>query len=501
MKDTSVGYFTHVSRAFKAARHVYSASKMRATQGVGYDIAVSGRTRRNMGIISGLVASADRHLTKSTLAQLREICRAHDRQNSLFSGILNRALDNIFGDNFDFIPSTGDRDLNKRIKDYITARMDPQVCDATGVRGFDDIAKTAIRAVWNDGDCLLVKRSDGSLLCFEADQIETPSVANSTDNIVLGIEMNTVNRHLAYHVRQRSRTGRNVTVSERLIAANGFMPAWRTRYNQTRGVPFLAAILSFFDRTDGYLDNESFAAQLNATGGFKITKENTDNDMSGIKTNEESSSDNFEKVQEFLPGWIWEGGVGEDIDMVLPQRPGDNFEPYIITCCRIIGVGIGYPLELLMLDFSKTNYSSARASMGEARRMFRGWQKYAGRQICMPWYRWQIARAIAAGQLPARPEAFKVRCQWPAWEYIDPMKEANANKIAILNRTKSISQCIRERGDEPDEVFEEISEEQKKLAALGVSLQQEKPSADKPEDIEPEDVEPDEPATNQKKGK
>ena len=101
--------------------------------------------------------------------------------------------------------------------------------------------------------------------------------------------------------------------------------------------------------------------------------------------------------------------------------------------------------------------------------MFRTWQRFAEGQLCRPWYRWQIARAIAAGTLPARAELFSIRCQWPAWEYIDPVKEANGNKIAIGTRTKSISQCIRETGGEPAEVFAEIAADRKKLKELGIS--------------------------------
>lgn len=100
--------------------------------GTGFEITTPSRSRRAFGLIAGMMASADRHLTKHTLGQLREMCRMHDRQSSLFSGLLDRALDNIFGANFDFIPSTGDSELNKKAKDYIHRQMERQRCDAAG---------------------------------------------------------------------------------------------------------------------------------------------------------------------------------------------------------------------------------------------------------------------------------------------------------------------------------------------------------------------------------
>jgi len=423
------------------------------------------------------MASADRHLTKHNLGKLRELCRAHDRQSSLFSGILDTALNNILGPSFDFIPTTGDDDLNKVVKQFITRRMEPDLCDAAGITDFAGIARLALRAVWTDGDILLVKRKDGSLLPFEADQVVTPSDKNSR-RVVLGVELNDVNRPIAYHLKQRHTSGdhgmtRATQKSQRVLRQHVIMPAYRKRFNQTRGLPFMAAALGSFDRTNSYLDFESIAAELNAMLGFKIKKEQVEGTtFSGTKDNkDDATSDTFEKLQQMEPGAVFDLAPGEDVGMIGSERPGSNFEPYIVTCCRIIGVGVGFPLELMMLDFSKTNYSSARASLGEARRMFKVWQRFAASLICMPWYRWQIARAIASGKLPANPNIFKARCQWPAWQYIDPLKEAKGNMVAIAARAKSISECVRERGAEPDEVFAEIASEQKKLKALGIEFE------------------------------
>lgn len=448
----------------------------KAASGTGFDVTKSDRTRRALNLIAGLVASADFHLRKQTLGQLREICRRHDRQASLFSGILDRAQDNIFGSNFDFIPNTGDKDLNKRAKDFITPKMEKEYCDATGERDFEDMCKTTLRAIWNDGDNLWVKRPDGSALIFEADQIETPNNKRNK-NIVLGVELNDLNRHVAYHVKQRAKTGdyglgRVPTDSTRISKSNAIFPAFRKRIGQTRGVPFLAASLGYYTRFNSYLEFESLAAEGNAMMGYKLTKPEPDeNDMPGVKDNEDTTTnDTFEKLQKLEPFMIFELLKGEDIEMFSSQRPGENFEPYIITSLRIIGVGIGYPLEMILLDFSRTNYSSARASLGEARRMFRGWQKFSQKNIAVPWYRWQISRGIASGALPARPELFRTRCQWPAWDYIDPKKEAEGNAIAISTGTKTRSQCIRETGREPDEVFDEIKEDNDKLAERGIIL-------------------------------
>ena len=128
-----------------------------AIEGVGYDVTLPDRTRRAFATIAGLMASADRHLSNSTLGKLREMCRAHDRQSGIFSGMLDTACDNIWGSRFGFIPATDDNDLDKKIEDYIGLRMEKRYADAAGVRNFARIGADTTRALWTDGDILHAK--------------------------------------------------------------------------------------------------------------------------------------------------------------------------------------------------------------------------------------------------------------------------------------------------------------------------------------------------------
>ena len=441
--------------------------------GTGYEVTKGDITRRAMGAMAGLMASADRHLDALTLGKLREFCRAHDRQSPLFSGILDRAVDNIFGANFDFIPNTGQPDLNRDIKSYITRRMKPEFCSASGDMSLEQMAKLSLRAVWNDGDILQVKRADGSMMPFEADQILTPTKKRE-QNIVLGVQLaRSTNRPIGYHVANRPRVYSVQQMAHEqttfVNASHAFRPAYRKRFNQSRGVPFLATVLGFYGRFNNYLDWESYAAELNSMLGWKLRNSQSPGTGDGLPGGDTDSTRNvFSELQRMQPGMIFELFGEEDIEMIGSQRPGNNFDMYILVCCRIIGVGVGMPLELILLDFSRTNYSSARASLGEARRMFRGWQRFMQDQLCMPWYRWQIDRAIAAGELPPDPLIYNARCQWPAWEYIDPVKENQGNLIGVSMGGKSISECIRDRGGEPEEVFAELEEDIGRLKKIGM---------------------------------
>jgi lambda family phage portal protein len=410
-----------------------------------------------------------------TLARLREFCRMHDRRSALFSGMLDRAVDNIFGADFDFIPRTEDREVNRRLKTYITRRMQPEAFDATGMMGFVEACHIALRAIWNDGETLWVKRPDGTVMPFEADQINTPTSRPAL--VTLGVEKTAAGRPAALYIDQRGHANDSGTISAsavksaRLPMQQAIWAVFRKRYGQTRGLPVIAAALNAYGRLNNYLDYESLAAEGAAMLGLKITREPTDESLAGVGDNTDAATGaTFDKIQKFEPFSVWDLLPGEDVGMVNSNRPGDAFTPYTQMMCRIVGVAVGFPIELMLMDFSAGNFSSQRMALEEARRSFRRWQQFCHRKLCMPWYRWQIARGVASGELPAREDIFKANVQWPGWPYIEPYKEANANKIAVDGLQKSVSECIRARGLEPLEVFEEIVAERQWFADHGLTL-------------------------------
>ena len=448
-----------------------------STSGRGFDVASNDRTRRTISFLVGLTAAADAHLDSTTLGKLRELCRMHDRRSALFSGLLDRAVDNIFGADFDFIPRTSDKTVNTQIKQYITRQMQPENFDATGVMGFVESCHTALRAIWNDGETLWVKRSEGHILAFEADQIETPT--GRPKNITLGIEKTPLGKIMALHLNQRPNANDSGSISlngsssTRINIEHCIWPVFRKRFGQTRGIPVIASALSSYGRLNNYLDFESLAAEGASMLGLKITRQpdETTTAFPGQDDNPDTSTNStFDKVQKFEPFSVWDLLPGEDVGMVNANRPGDAFTPYTMMMCRIVGVAVGFPLELMLMDFSQGNFSSQRMALEEARRSFRRWQQFCHRTLCMPWYRWQIARAVASGELPAREDIFSANVQWPGWPYIEPFKEANANRIAVEGLQKSISECIRARGLEPLEVFEEIAQERALFKDLGIEL-------------------------------
>ena len=463
-----------------AADHVGTLRAKAAAD--GFDIAKSNRTRRRY---TGTGGGADKHQPAHTLWQIRETARAHERNSSLIAGVLNRACDEIVGPSFEFKPRTDDEEFDKRAAEHIRRRMDKDQFDWRGEIGYWTHLRLGFRSLWRDGDFLNVFLETGAVQTFEADELTTPRQAGDRW-IVNGVEYSKDGPRIAYYVKKAAaKTDRGLVntfaETQEVPAEAASLPAYRFRFNASRGVPFLHASLGIYDRLDGYLDSETLAAELASHIVYLLLRgANDSRDYTGQESrtsdpNATSRSDaEFDKLVRSEPGAILQGFPGEDVKRIGGDRPNNQvFEPYVTNVARIFGAGIGMPLELLMLDFSKTNFSSAKASFNVAQRAFRGWQSFMAAEDCLPWYRWQIARAIAAGELPVPAskegpaDPYAVQCIWPAWPYIDLQRQMQAFRMAIEAGIMSRSQIIRESSPmEPKDVFKEIDDESLRFGKL-----------------------------------
>jgi len=465
------------------------ARLQRAALSGGYDAVAGGRTHRQYG---GSGGTGDDHLDSRSLWDLRELCRDHERNNAVFTGMLDRIADNVLGERLGWTAASGSEAIDREVTDYVRQRM-RSGCFTTG-EGFQAGVRLALRSVLRDGDVLLAFTDDGQVEPIEADQLVTPRIDAAAAvsgvatigrrTIVNGVETDADGIVTAYHAaKRRSYNARGwVATGEtrRIPAADARLPKRKQRFSQSRGAPAFSAALSLIDKLDAYVDAEALAAQMNADWALFIQREaeadyrpmgGTDTQTDPNKS-DDSTASTFDKLARHEPGMVYDGFPGEKLDFVESKRPGRQFDPYITTMSRLIGASAGLPVELVLIDFSKTTYTSGRMALLEARRTFRKLQAFATLEIAAPIVvRW-IARGVAARQIsPGGPNAnpFQIAWKLPRWEWVDPFKEARANEVAIVkNRTKSRSAVIRDRGEEPEEVFDELEAEEKDLRRRGL---------------------------------
>ncbi len=264
---------------------------------------------------------------------------------------------------------------------------------------------------------------------------------------------------------------------------------------QFRGVSCLAPAVAFFRSLHDSIDYELLAQILAASFPIFISKQSSQlpsvvqamelRNMGGFGSNTgvaaaDSSSEEKFYYQELSPGQIMYGNENEKPEVLESNRPSSNFMNFCDLVMRITASSLEIPYEVLTKDFSKTTYSSARAALLEAWRVYAIYRSFFTRQYCQPLWCMVMEEAWLRGylQLPAgAPDFYEAQALWcntrwigPARGYIDPTKEIQANIEAINAGLMSRSEAIAERGGDFDDVTDQLAAEKKRYEELGITL-------------------------------
>jgi lambda family phage portal protein len=143
---------------------------------------------------------------------------------------------------------------------------------------------------------------------------------------------------------------------------------------------------------------------------------------------------------------------------------------------RQIGAAVGLPYELALKDFSKTNYSSARAALMEAWRFFTIRRQWLARYWAAPVYELWLEEAVDLGLVDApdfyENRAFYSRSKWIGMGrgYIDPTKEAEAAQLRMEISISTLEQECAEQGLDWNEVLEQRRLELARMEELGLPI-------------------------------
>ena len=224
------------------------------------------------------------------------------------------------------------------------------------------------------------------------------------------------------------------------------------RDGQTRGASRLAPVLEKLKMEDRYGKLELQAAVLNAILAAVI-KSPFDHSLLTDVLSSEAGAEGVNDYQDLRSAYhkdnrITLGGAqiprlfpGEDLTFQTAARPASGFADFESAVLRNIASGLGISYEQLAADWSKTNYSSARAAMIE---IWRGWtqkrvsfaQRFA-QPLLMAW----LEEEIEFGRLRLPRGAPDFRDNWPAYSrakwigpgkgFVDPVKEITAAALRV----------------------------------------------------------------------
>ena len=346
--------------------------------------------------------------------------------------------------------------------------------------GFDELQFVALLKIVEDGEIIALPtwakepwRPYGRCIeLLESERLTSPTNTRMSDKTIkYGIKPGPRGEPQTYFIRKANSTTEYLTIPARDRSGRPkILHVFPTRRpGQMRGIPYFAPVLTYFQDLASYLEAEIVAARVAACLSVFISKDQ----QFGI-TGRESSTDST--IQELSPGLIARLGMGESINVVDPKRPGDSFAPFVESMLRLIGVALGLPYELLVKDFSKTNYSSARASLLEGRRVFKTWRGWLAAKFCQPIWQLVIEEAYLRGEFDA-PDFYKyfheyTRAAWigGGWGWVDPVKEVEASRKAIDYGLSTLAKEAAAQGDDWEENLDQLARERDAIDARKVTI-------------------------------
>lgn len=249
------------------------------------------------------------------------------------------------------------------------------------------------------------------------------------------------------------------------------------RTGASRGKPVVASVMREFRMAGHYqttelqaaIANSLIAAFLEADMGSEGLAE-----MLGQNPNETWKQSVEQYRAPLKGGAILPLPPGAKLSSHAPNRPNNAFGTFMESALRHISTGMHMPYELLMKDFSKTNYSSARAALLEAWRYFLGRRRWIKDHWLNPIYSLWMDEAVARDRVTAPDfhanQYAYTRCDWlfAGRGWVDPTKEANAAKIRMEAGISTLESECAEQGSDWEEVIEQRERERERMREAGL---------------------------------
>lgn len=326
------------------------------------------------------------------------------------------------------------------------------------VDGHDDFygyQKTAGHEVVVGGEMLTVwkpdsKGPDGRIEGIEGDQLDESKLADLPDGgrIIQGVEFDRYNDRIAYWLFDRHPGGMALLASY----ASSAVPAKhidhvfeRTRFGQTRGVSWLAAVALDAHDIGDIEDAIRVQQKVQACVGMILTPgEDQETSTLSADGQQTTNSDTGRLEETITPGMIYRARKGETVNTIVPNGSGGAVE-FIRQQLAAISATLA-PYHRMTGDVSQANYSSLRAAMLGSWALLDDWQQ----NVFIPHLvRPAVVRRMRRLALETGDNRYLdvgVEYALPVRRFVDPIKDLAAEVMEVRAGFKTLSRSLAERG-------------------------------------------------------
>ncbi len=357
----------------------------------------------------------------------RLVLQARDfqRNNGIFSGMIDRASAYVVGNGFCLQARAKDDEWNSKAEAlWKQFWLLPEI---RGIQSGEDVEQLVCSELMTCGDVAVIKTNQGLLQVIESEQIK------GRGQNVDGIRKDHYGRPVKFSVCPYTKAGApDVAAAVQVDPEDLLFITRPTRPSSTRAVPPCQAVFPMLHRINDVCDSEAVAWQMLSRVSLSVTRQNA-----GLNALAESTPDDTltaetaegraaVRVTELDYALIFHGEPGDEVKGVDRNIPGKDFSASLNMFFRLLGLPLGLPLEVILLDWTKSNYSQSRAVLEQAYVTFRRWQAKLQRFFHAPVYRWFVDMMIREKQLSDREDKYAHEWIKPSFPWIDQLKEAQA---------------------------------------------------------------------------
>lgn len=473
--DRTIGYFAP-ERAARRIQARYAISCF-GKGNSSFETLQDSPGNRKLKLVGG---DGDSHLQLSDLWELRETARLMDLNNGLTMSILDRVSENVVGPGgFELKPQTKSKKINKRIKRDFSHWFEKHLDHRREFGGWS-LIRRCYRSSLRDGDSWGEFRFDGdcSVMMFEGCRVLSPNMhRNPKVNgypLKNGVAKDKDGRKAHLWITDESPTTPYVSEKEgRLYNAKNFIQFYNPkRLSLSRGIPILAPVIREVNDIDDLLAFERTAAKKVASMNLIVKTSNPGSVASLALGQTQHAPDNAKKpLPQYLdPHRLNYFSKDVEIEDIKSNHPNTTFEPFIELLNRYVGLPVGLPLELVLLNFSKVNFASSRQLLNQAQLHFKCEQEEVGNPISHIYEMW-LAHRIDRGDYDRNkmgPNPYMHCWGFTGWPSPNPLQDIQAAVMAVEGGLNSRTSYNRSRGVSQQEIFKELQEEEK--AILGEQL-------------------------------
>lgn len=445
-----------------------------------YEGAKQTRLNRDFNIQNNhfeLQAGGDRNMLRARarwLSANNPICKSID--NSIIKNVVGSGISLQSRINKNEVKNA--EELNNKIETLWNEFIKKQNFDVTGRASFRKFQKLLLKAKLVDGESLINcvwtkdKKFPLKFQLIEVDQFDDTknsfgfSVSKNNNAVFSGIEVDENGAPIAYHLK----TEINSISSKRFDAKNIIHFYDAERVTQYRGISEYAQTINNLKDFQAYNDSEIIKNRILASFATFIKTSNVGGNIFGDKQTGQKQGSN-DPIKEITAGMIKYLRPGEEVQSIQSNQLGNSYNDFITNTIRIIAAGRDISYELAIRDYSKVNFSSARASLIQDNKRFDDEQILLVEDALNPMFEMFMDSVVLSGALQVPNDYWinkekYINAVWimPTREWVDPLKDIKSIEYEIKLGLNSRTRAAAGKGRNFEDIIDEQINEEKMIA-------------------------------------